>query len=108
MNAAPLTERFNVRRYGSQGPLLLFGHGFCTDSHVFKHQVDVLSQDHQVITYDLAGFGQADPALFDPARHHRLEGYAEDLVALLDERGGVSPGLSGMSGTDSRAGLDLR
>ncbi|MEW6420610.1 MAG: alpha/beta hydrolase [Deinococcota bacterium] len=85
MNAAPLTERFNVRRYGSQGPLLLFGHGFCTDSHVFKHQVDVLSQDHQVITYDLAGFGQADPALFDPARHHRLEGYAEDLVALLDE-----------------------
>lgn len=83
--ALSFAARCAVRVHGDRGPALLFGHGFCSDSDAFRHQVAALAPDHRAITYDLAGFGAADPALWDPARHATLHGYAEDLVRLLDE-----------------------
>ncbi len=108
MNTASLDHRSNIQRSGTHGPILLFGHGLCTDSAVFQHQVNALSRDHQEITYDLAGFGRSDAALFDPTRHHRLEGYAKDLVGLLDELDQQDVTLVGAPGARARLGLRRR
>ena len=40
---------------------------------------------HRVVLYDHAGCGAADPVPADDERHASLEGYASDLLDILDE-----------------------
>jgi sigma-B regulation protein RsbQ len=62
-----------------------------------------LAQRARVLTFDLAGSGECDPAAFSPQRHASLFGFADDLARIcaeLDVRGATFVGhsLSGMSG----------
>jgi sigma-B regulation protein RsbQ len=41
--------------------------------------------DTRRVLFDWPGAGQSDPAAYDAERHATLEGYADDLLALLDE-----------------------
>ncbi|SMB83339.1 alpha/beta fold hydrolase [Deinococcus hopiensis] len=72
---------------GSGPQTLLCAHGFCSHQGIFRHQVAAFAQSHRVVTYDLAGFGQSDPDLWRAEHHQRLEGYAADMVRLIDELG---------------------
>ncbi|WP_019585997.1 alpha/beta fold hydrolase [Deinococcus apachensis] len=75
----------NVSISGSGPRTLLCAHGFCSHQGIFRHQVRAFQGTHRVVTYDLAGFGQADPGLWRAGLHQRLEGYAADMVRLIDE-----------------------
>ncbi|UBV44526.1 alpha/beta hydrolase (plasmid) [Deinococcus taeanensis] len=78
-------ERAHVTVTGAGPRTLLCAHGFCSHQGIFRHQVDAFQATHQVVTYDLAGFGQSDPELWNAARYATLDGYAADLVCLIDE-----------------------
>lgn len=43
-----------------------------------------LEATHRVVLFDHVGAGGSDDSAFDPVRHGRLEGYAADVVAILD------------------------
>lgn len=60
-----------------QGTPIIFVHGFSLDSRMWGPQVEVFSKTHQVITYDMRGFGQS-PIPVEPHRHH------EDLHNLVE------------------------
>lgn len=70
---------------GSGEETLLCAHGFCSHQGIFRHQVQAFKDTHRVVTYDLAGFGHSDPALWQADRHHQLDGYAADMVRLIDD-----------------------
>ncbi|MFC4638323.1 alpha/beta fold hydrolase [Deinococcus hohokamensis] len=82
---ALLAQRLNTQVVGHGPRTFLCVHGFCSAQTAFRHQTPVLARVGRVVSYDLAGFGQADPDVWHPQRHASLESYAEDLVALLDE-----------------------
>ena len=44
--------------HGQGSPIVLI-HGFGLDSRIWKHQVEELSKNHTVITYDVRGFGKS-------------------------------------------------
>ncbi|WP_432804270.1 alpha/beta fold hydrolase [Deinococcus taeanensis] len=69
-------ERAHVTVTGAGPRTLLCAHGFCSHQGIFRHQVDAFQATHQVVTYDLAGFGQSDPELWNAARYATLDGYA--------------------------------
>ena len=75
----------HVSIIGSGPRTLLCAHGFCSHQGIFRHQVQAFGDTHRVVTYDLAGFGQADPGLWDAGRHTGLEAYASDMLRLIDE-----------------------
>ena len=60
------------------GPPLVLIHGFSLDRRMWDEQVDAFAARHQVIRYDVRGFGQSGPPTTAP--------YADvdDLRALLD------------------------
>ncbi|KAF7809894.1 putative esterase KAI2 [Senna tora] len=60
-------------------------HGFGTDQSLWKHLVPHLVDDFQVILYDNMGAGTTNPDYFDFDRYSTLEGYAYDLLAILEE-----------------------
>lgn len=70
---------------GSGNRFIVLAHGFGTDQSVWKHFVPYLIDDFRVVLYDNMGAGTTNPDYFDSERHSSLEGYAYDLLAILEE-----------------------
>jgi len=93
--AAVNGQRLYYRDSGGDGPPVILAHGFLMDQMMFDPQVEALSEDHRVITWDERGHGQTE---FDSQPFTYWDS-ARDLLALMDhleiERaivGGMSQG----------------
>jgi sigma-B regulation protein RsbQ len=82
-------QRHNVTRIGAGpgdggGRTLIFAHGYGCDQNVWQAVAGALAADHEVVLYDCAGCGDADPSAYDPVRHATLQGHADDLIAVCE------------------------
>ncbi|CAI7918926.1 unnamed protein product [Closterium sp. NIES-53] len=102
-----ILEEHNVRLLGSPdsaAELVVLGHGFGTDQSVWQHIVPhLLDDDYRLLLLDLMGAGSTNPDNFSFARYSSLHGYADDLLAILEEVGAqqctyVGHSVSGMIG----------
>jgi sigma-B regulation protein RsbQ len=64
---------------------MVFAHGFGCDQHMWRHVAPRFADRFRVVLFDHVGAGGADRSAYDPDRHARLEGYADDVVALVRE-----------------------
>ncbi|PHU25163.1 putative esterase D14L [Capsicum chinense] len=78
-------EAHNVKVMGSGSKTVVLGHGFGTDQSAWKHLVPALVDEYRVVVYDNMGSGPTNPDYFDFERYSSLEGYAYDLIAILEE-----------------------
>ncbi|XVE82882.1 hypothetical protein DITRI_Ditri16bG0041400 [Diplodiscus trichospermus] len=78
-------EAHNVKVLGPGDRVIVLAHGFGTDQSVWKHLVPHLVEDFRVVLYDNMGAGTTNPEYFDFNRYATLEGYAYDLLAILEE-----------------------
>ncbi|KAH1113553.1 hypothetical protein J1N35_006931 [Gossypium stocksii] len=78
-------EAHNLKVLGSGDRVIVLAHGFGTDQSVWKHLVPHLVDDFRVVLYDNMGAGTTNPEYFDFNRYATLEGYAYDLLAILEE-----------------------
>lgn len=83
-------DAHNVRVVGRGTRTIVLAHGFGTDQSVWKHLVPHLLDDYQLVLYDNMGAGTTNPDYFDFERYATLEGYALDLLAIMEELGVVS------------------
>lgn len=67
-----------------RGTPVLLVHGFPLDHTMWDAQIAALSAQSRVIAPDLRGFGRTPPAPGDAERGISMEGFADDLVELLD------------------------
>lgn len=80
-------------RYG-EGPPLVCLHGATSEHQLWKHQVEALRDEYEVITYDLRGHGKTGGSDFP---QYTVDLYADDLHALVQELGLESPRICGLS-----------
>ncbi len=81
----------------TDGPTLVFAHGFGCDQSIWNQVAPAFEATHRVVRFDHAGSGHSDRTAFDHQRHATLDGYADDLVELaaaLDLDGAVFIGHS--------------
>ncbi|MDF7814800.1 alpha/beta hydrolase [Hymenobacter sp. YC55] len=64
---------------------MVFSHGFGTNQHAWRFVAPAFAAQHQVVLFDLVGAGNSDKAAYDFARYRTLDGYVDDLLALLRE-----------------------
>ncbi|HLT83699.1 MAG TPA: alpha/beta hydrolase [Phototrophicaceae bacterium] len=82
-------RRNNVRVVGAtDGPTMVLAHGFGCDQQMWRFVTPEFEASHRVVLFDHVGAGASDPTAFDPVRHSRLEGYAADLVEVVEAVGG--------------------
>lgn len=81
---ADAIRRHNVNFRGQSGPPMVFAHGFGCDQQMWRFVAPAFEASHAVVLFDHIGCGKSDLAAYDMQRHSRLEGYAEDVVRLLD------------------------
>jgi pimeloyl-ACP methyl ester carboxylesterase len=80
-----LLEVHNVRVVGMGEEIVVLGHGFGTDQSVWQHFIPHLLDDYRVVLFDNMGAGTTDPEYFSFSRYSTLHGYADDLLAILEE-----------------------
>lgn len=77
-------QRHHVQVIGGPGPTMVFGHGFGTDQRAWDLVAPAFADTHRVVLFDHAGCGRADPRGYTAERHGTLDGYARDLLEILD------------------------
>jgi sigma-B regulation protein RsbQ len=79
------TERHNVTESGrSDGPAMVFAHGFGCDQNMWRFVAPAFEADHRVILFDYVGAGGSDLSAYDPLRYGDLGGYAQDVLEICD------------------------
>src|SRR5512132_2936887 len=77
--------RNNVKVTGrAEGPPLLFAHGFGCDQSMWRFVAPAFEATHRVVLFDHVGAGGSDLAAYDPRRYSSLDGYAQDVVQILE------------------------
>jgi len=80
-----VVTRNNVVLSGVVGaPAMVFAHGFGCDQSMWRFVAPAFEQSHRVVLFDHVGAGQSELAAYDPQRYSSLEGYADDVVEILE------------------------
>ncbi len=64
--------------------MVVLSHGFGCDQNMWRHIVPELSRTNRIVLFDHVGSGRSDPAAWDESRYASLDGYADDVLQLLD------------------------
>lgn len=80
-------QRNNVKVLGTQGPALVFAHGFGCSQAMWSRVAAAFAATHRLVLFDYVGSGGSDPTAFDPRRYAGLGGYAQDLIEVCDALG---------------------
>lgn len=79
-------ERNNVTVDGlADGRPIMFAHGFGCDQVMWRFVAPDFENDHQVVLFDHVGCGGSDASAFDPQKYSSLDGYAADVLAIIDQ-----------------------
>lgn len=81
-----LAARNNVKIHGDRPgvPTMIMAHGFGCDQSMWRHLVPEFAGRYRVVLFDLVGSGNSDLQAYDHARYNTLQGYADDLLQLID------------------------
>src|SRR4051794_8818969 len=82
----PVMERHNVSITGpADAQPMVFAHGFGCDKRMWRYVAPRFEDRFRVVTYDNMGAGGSRVEEYDRERYASLDGYADDVVALLTE-----------------------
>ncbi len=77
-------KRNNVRITGKGTQPMVFAHGFGCDQSMWRYVAPAFEDDYRVVLFDYVGCGKSDWSAYSPARYGRLEGYARDVLYILE------------------------
>lgn len=106
---APLSSEEILRRNAvtvlgpADADVIVFAHGYGTDQSIWRPIAERFSVDHRVVLFDYVGSGVSDLSSYDERRYDALDGYADDLIEVLDALGAegvvlAAHSISGMIG----------
>ena len=77
--------RNNVTVTGAPGGRpIIFAHGFGCDQNMWRLVTPAFTEDYRIVLFDHVGAGGSDLTAYDPGKYDSLEGYADDVVEILE------------------------
>jgi sigma-B regulation protein RsbQ len=76
-------SRNNVRVSGDGPATMVFAHGFGCDQHMWRLVAPDFEDRYRVVTFDLVGSGQSDLTAYDRSKYAKLQGYADDVLDIV-------------------------
>lgn len=80
-----IVRRNNVRMTGSGAHTLIFSHGFGCDQNMWRLVTPAFEPDYRVVLFDHVGAGKSDISHYNRAKYNSLQGYAEDVIEIIDD-----------------------
>jgi sigma-B regulation protein RsbQ len=82
---AEVLARNNVRVSGVDGGQpIIFAHGFGCSQEMWRDVAPAFAAENRVVLFDLVGAGGSDVDAYDPAKYDSLDGYADDLLEIIE------------------------
>lgn len=79
-------RRNNVTEAGNRlARPMVFAHGFGCNQVVWREVAPHFEADHRVVLFDHVGAGGSDLAAYDAGKYDSLDGYASDLLEILEQ-----------------------
>jgi sigma-B regulation protein RsbQ len=86
--AMPTTDNILNRNHvvvtGRGTQPILFAHGFGCDQHMWRFVAPAFENDYRVVLFDYVGSGRSELSAYDPERYSSLDGYALDVLDIID------------------------
>ncbi|MFL5607091.1 MAG: alpha/beta fold hydrolase, partial [Gemmatimonadaceae bacterium] len=76
--------RNNVKISGRGTQPMRFAHGFGCDQNMWRFVAPAFEDDYRVILFDYVGSGRSDLGAYDAGRYSSLEGYAQDVLDVVN------------------------
>jgi sigma-B regulation protein RsbQ len=83
----PVLDRNNVKVSGDGDPPIVFAHGFGCDQSMWRFVAPSFVDSHKVVLFDHVGAGRSDLAAFSKSKYATLQGYADDVIEIVETLG---------------------
>ncbi len=96
-------RRHNINIVGSGSKTMLLAHGYGCDQLMWRFLVPALQNEYRIVLFDYVGAGKSDSSQYSQAKYGTLDGYAQDVLDIIDAVSGapaifVGHSVSGMIG----------
>jgi sigma-B regulation protein RsbQ len=91
VSAMSLQHRNHVHIAGDGPATMFFAHGFGCDQNMWRLLAPAYVKRYRTVLFDLVGSGNSDLSAYDRAKYSSLQGYADDVVELVQEFAGDRP-----------------
>src|ERR1700712_1583775 len=79
-------DRNNVVLTGrDDGPVVMLAHGFGCDQNLWRLVTPKIAEHFRVLLFDYVGAGKSDLSAWHEERYSTLDGYADDVLEILEE-----------------------
>jgi sigma-B regulation protein RsbQ len=78
-------KRNNVKVFGKGKRPMLFAHGFGCDQNMWRFVYPAFENDYSIVLFDHVGAGGSDLSAYDVNKYDSLEGYADDILEIIQE-----------------------
>lgn len=80
-----ILRRNNVVIRGNGYTPMIFAHGFGCDQNMWRYVAPAFEESHKIILFDHVGAGLSDLSAYSYEKYNSLEGYAQDIIDILNE-----------------------
>jgi sigma-B regulation protein RsbQ len=80
-----ISKRNNVKISGSGERTMVLAHGFGCDQTMWRYLVPAFHDEYRTVLFDLVGSGASDLSAYDIGKYDSLQGYADDLIEIVEE-----------------------
>jgi sigma-B regulation protein RsbQ len=78
-------QRNNVKILGKGSRTLMFGHGYGCDQTMWRPMIPAFENEYRLVLFDYVGAGSSDYSAFDRTHYSTLQGYAQDVIEIIED-----------------------
>ena len=79
-----IRARNNVHISGKGEQVMLFAHGFGCDQTMWRFVVPAFADNYRIVLFDYVGSGKSDWSAYSSRRYGSLQGYAQDILDIVE------------------------
>ncbi|QRF54647.1 alpha/beta hydrolase (plasmid) [Rhizobium rosettiformans] len=78
------TYKYAIKSFGTARSPIIFAHGLGCDQTMWKDVAPAFQNKHQIVLFDLMGFGNSDASHFSYKHYQALTDYADDCIEVIE------------------------
>ena len=84
-----ISKRHNINVLGTGSKTMLFAHGYGCDQIMWRYFVPAFRDDYRIVLFDHVGAGKSDISQYIREKYGTLQGYADDILEIIDAVSGA-------------------
>jgi sigma-B regulation protein RsbQ len=77
-------QRHNIHVVGTGSQTMLLAHGYGCDQIMWRFLVPAFQNNYRIVLFDHVGAGQSDLSQYSREKYATLDGYARDILDIID------------------------